>query len=375
MSDQNPAGSQQYHITVQDSRYFAIGDGARVEQPPAGEPPPPPVISFSLLSPTFPTAYSHHLDARAFPFVTFTLDNRHAHQPATVQVSAVITGLSDTASATAVIEAGQRVQVSLLPLLPRPAAASLNEIRPATLRLTAQQTAPRPGRLLDQTERIHLLARDSALLAMQPAGHLTDLTPYLAAWVTPRIPPVEQLLRQAVAYHPRGEFAGYQGAADPAAAPLLVRQQVQAIFRALKEQAHLAYINAPLSLGAAAGQIMQRVRLPSQSLSTPGSANCLDGSVLLASLLELAALEPLILLVPGHALAGWRTRPGQEPLEFLETTLIGRRDFDLAWQRGQATYARARQAGYFERDLFDPAGFARLIDVAACRRQGIYPLE
>jgi len=31
--------------------------------------------------------------------------------------------------------------------------------------------------------------------------------------------------------------------------------------------------------------------------------------------------------------------------------------------------------GHFNRGLFDPGGFARLIDVAAYRAQGILPLE
>lgn len=30
---------------------------------------------------------------------------------------------------------------------------------------------------------------------------------------------------------------------------------------------------------------------------------------------------------------------------------------------------------YLKRGLFDPAGFARLIDVAECRKKGIHPLE
>jgi hypothetical protein len=31
--------------------------------------------------------------------------------------------------------------------------------------------------------------------------------------------------------------------------------------------------------------------------------------------------------------------------------------------------------GHFSRGLFDPGGFARLVDVAACRIREIYPLE
>ncbi len=61
--------------------------------------------------------------------------------------------------------------------------------------------------------------------------------------------------------------------------------------------------------------------------------------------------------------------------EFLETTLIGSDDFDTALQVGQDEYDDVLAKGYFSRGLYDPGGFARLIDVAACRAQGILPLE
>lgn len=137
----------------------------------------------------------------------------------------------------------------------------------------------------------------------------------------------------------------------------------------------MVYIDSPLNLGEQAGQVTQRVRLPTESLAAGGSANCIDGTVLFASLLELASIDPFIVIVPGHAFVGWRIWQGVHEYEFLETTMIGSDDFNAAQQVAQAQYNDALMRGYLNRGLFDPAGFARLIDVAACRTKGILPLE
>ncbi|MBN1139471.1 MAG: hypothetical protein JXM73_23045 [Anaerolineae bacterium] len=107
----------------------------------------------------------------------------------------------------------------------------------------------------------------------------------------------------------------------------------------------------------------------------PGrQANCIDGTVLFASLLELANIDPLLIIVPGHAFVGWRVWKNVKRYEFLETTLIGDGDFEEAQQAAQARYDDALMNGYLDRKLFDPGGFARVIDVRTCRARGIIPL-
>jgi hypothetical protein len=170
-------------------------------------------------------------------------------------------------------------------------------------------------------------------------------------------------------------MVGYQGASTLAQGAEIVRAQAQAIFATLKQEANLIYINSALNMGRQAGQVTQRVRLPSEILAAGGSANCIDGTVLFASLLELASLEPVVVLVPGHAFVGWRIWHEVNQYEFLETTMIGSSDFASAQQVGQQEYEEALAKGYFSRGLFNPGGFARLVDTAACHMKGILPLE
>jgi len=320
---------------------------------------------------------SFGIDAEAFPLVAVTLDNTgQGCANAALRVSAAIEDYSDVAIATPHVSQGEQFRVSLLPVLKPAAVATLNEIRSATLRVTVEQTAPTGRMLYDRTERIQLHARDTALLAVKaPDGSIIDLTEHLAGWITPRRPEIEELLRRAAEHHPNRRFVGYQGASTLVQGAEIVRAQARAIFTALKQDTSLVYIDSPLNLGEQAGQVTQRVRLPTESLAAGGSANCIDGTVLFASLLELASIAPLIVIVPGHAFVGWRIWQGVNQYEFLETTMIGSNDFDAAQQVARAQYDDALMSGYFSRRLFDPGGFARLIDVAACRVKGIYPLE
>jgi hypothetical protein len=368
-----------YITHINQAESIAIGDGAQVvrPEPRASQAAAPPGVDVTLLTEVVPTAFCHQLTAEAFPLVTVTLDNTgQGCANAALRVSAVIEDYSDVAIASPRIAQGEQVQVSLLPILKPTAVATLNEIQPVTLRVTVEQAAPVERSLHDQTRRIKLHARDTALLAIEaPDGSVVDLTDYLAAWVTPRHIEIERLLRQAAEHHPDWQFVGYQGASTLAQGADIVRAQARAIFTALKEDVDLTYINSPLNLGKQQGQITQRVRLPSESLAAGGSANCIDGTVLFASLLELASIDPFIVIVPGHAFLGWRIWKGVNQYEFLETTMIGSADFAAAQQVAQDRYDDVLMRRYFSRGLFDPGGFARLVDVAACRTQEIYPLE
>ncbi len=378
MTEPEQPTPSKYHIVIPNGRNIAIGDGAKVvtgaEAPPSAV---PPTVRVTLLTRTFPTAYSYQLDATTFPFIKVELDNTaEATAPATLHIQATIQNISDTAATTRQLGAGEQTSVALLPVVPPTAVATLTEIRPATLRVVVEQTAPTRQTLYDQTERIHLHARDTALIGvLAPNDTVLDLSDYLAAWVTPRTAEMEQLLRKAADHHPHGRLVGYQGAKTEAEKRQVVRAQVQAIFTALKEDSHLTYINSPWNLGAESGQIMQRVRWPSLVLNTAGAANCIDGAVLMASLLELAAIAPLLVIVPGHAFVGWRIWRGMDEYEFLETTMIGTADFDTAQRVGQGQYDKALAAGKVGQPLFDPHGFARLVDIAACRQRAIYPLQ
>jgi hypothetical protein len=355
-----------------------LAEEVGVAQAEAPSPAAAPEVSVKLLTAVVPTAFCHNLSAEHFPLVRICIDNRaQGNRLAQVYAQASIEGFSDTAVSSVTVPEGERCEMTLLPVLQHGPCMTLKEIRPATLRVTVRQFGSGDELLLhDQTYPVKLHAHDTALLGISaPDGKIIDLTDHLCAFVTPHAPGVEDLLRRALDYHPGHQMAGYQWANTIEEARRSTREQVRAIYTALKLDAGLAYVNSPLNFGKQEGQITQRVRLPTTSLHENRSrANCIDGTVLYASLLELANLQPMMVIVPGHSFIGWRTWQGLEQLEFLETTLTGTDSFENALRVGQNQYREARGRGYFGRELFHAKGFARLIDVAACRERRIYPL-
>lgn len=355
-----------------------LAEEAGITQAEAPPPRAAPRVGVTLLTPIFPTAFCHNLTEKEFPWIRLTIDNTaRGSRPAQVYARASIEGFSDEAVSSIAIAQGESKDVTLLPLLQLGPCMTLAEIRPATLRVTVHQFGSGEEWLLyDQTYPIRLHAYDTALLGIYtPDGKVVDLADHLCAFVTPHVPEVEDLLRKAAEHHPRHQMVGYQGAHDEVEARKIVREQVRAIYQTLKLDAGLVYVNSPLNFGKQEGQVTQRVRLPVTSLNEGRSrANCIDGTVLYASLLELASIEPLIAIVPGHAFVGWRIWQGVAQYDFLETTMTGTSDFETALQAGNRQYAEAQEKGYFGRELFDAGGFARLIDVAACRLRQIYPL-
>jgi hypothetical protein len=66
----------------------------------------------------------------------------------------------------------------------------------------------------------------------------------------------------------------------------------------------------------------QAVRFINQSI-TSQQANCVDGSVLFASLIYKIGIQPILVLKPGHMFVGYYLDPGHKEFEFLETTKLG----------------------------------------------------
>jgi hypothetical protein len=335
-----------------------------------------PDVRITLLTDTIPTAYYHYLDSQLFPLVKVQIDNSGPYcDDATLTISTVIEDHSDTATTTLKVRKGETSEKTLMPLLKNQTLKTLHNVQRVTLHITIRQNTPIAAILEERTEHLRLLAPDVALLgARGPDGEITDLTNFLAAWVTPYALPIQNWLHAASERLPEPQrgFTGY-GAQTSAEIASTVRMQARAIFQALQANSNIRYRHLPASQGATEDQIVQRIQLPVESLATR-LANCIESSVLFASLLEAAAIDPIIVLIPDHAFVGWHTYRGSDQYEFLEMQRPSSDSFENAQQIAQERFRQAQQAEDFERELFDPRGFARIIDIAACRKKGIYSL-
>lgn len=184
---------------------------------------------------------------------------------------------------------------------------------------------------------------------------------FIASWVTPHDPQVEQVLSRAKEFMPGRRMPGYEDGKPPALQAKSTYQQARAIYRALQAEG-ISYVKSSTSFGAHLNSsTSERVRMPRESLGR-AAANCIDGAVLYASLFENLGMDPVVVLVPGHAYVGVRRAEGSSEYLYIETALTGRASFEAAVRAAESAMAR-----------YSPAQITR-IAISEARHAGIFPM-
>jgi hypothetical protein len=308
-----------------------------------------------------PTSVVHLLDPNDEPLTTTHVQNTST-RTRRMRVTSSIEGYSASAVTTVEVPRGTTATVHQLPTFFPDRLRQVREITRATLHVAVDDLDGKQE--THSTSRLWLLARNTACLRVTDpaAGTQVDLTRYLAAWVTPHEESVLRALRDAADHHPKMAIAGYQGDAE------FVAAQIEAMYAALKSRG-ITYVNSVICFGQTHDESMQKVRLPRESLAER-SANCIDGTVLFASLAEAASLKAGIVLVPGHAFLAWQPQPGGQ-WDYLETTMIADHTFEQARARG-------RKLASVNSSLKDSTG-RPLLDVVSLPHarveHGIMPME
>lgn len=205
-----------------------------------------------------------------------------------------------------------------------------------------------------------------------------DYTPTLAWWVNSGAEGLTDFLAQALPLDvPRkmGYPLDERDSADTSIQEY-VDDQVRVLCEGIQKLS-LTFMPTELIWTAGATEIIQRVRRPEEVLSNhPRRANCLEGAILFTSLIECMGLDPILIIVPRHALAGWKRRrvlinpsdPTQvwQVCGFLDTTLLSSDHiFETAVSAAQGYFLEYQHM--FGRKSGSLAEFARIIDVKAAR--------
>lgn len=215
-----------------------------------------------------------------------------------------------------------------------------------------------------------------SVLAFDQWGGTRSVPELLAAFCCPNNPHVDRILHEA------GELLGKDGKGVAlngyeSRNREVVWAQISAIYSAISAR-ELQYSLPPASFASSG----QKIRPPDR-IFTGGVATCLDFTMLLASCLEGAGLNPVVLLNDGHAWVGcWliytsfptcltddvlavRKRVDAGEMLVFETTGLG--------QRPLMSLRLARETGY--RHLVDDAAtFSMALDVRRARIERINPL-
>lgn len=254
---------------------------------------------------------------------------------------------------------------------------------PVTYRVTVGDEDPE-----EQTVTITLRSiNDCPFTVLQDDGSVLDVSYLFAAYVNEQHPFVDKILREALDRDVVDSFTGYQSG-DPNE----VYRQVYALWDALTQR-DVRYSN--ITTSAAENQVVwsQHVRLIDESINN-AQANCVDGSVLLASLLRKIDIEPALVLVPGHCYLAFSLGAEGKKWVGLETTLIGSSldespqleelgevvDEEWSKESSWSTFVAAVALGNKDlkaqrAQLEDPANADyQFVPVARARRLGILPI-
>jgi hypothetical protein len=181
----------------------------------------------------------------------------------------------------------------------------------------------------------------------------------IARWITPHDASVLALVSDARRFIRNGRMPGYNSARPGSAVKAQVTAQARAVFEAVRSSG-FNYVSSIFTFGDFTGNA-QRIRLPRETL-TLDTANCIDVSVAFASALENLGMNPVIVIVPGHAFVGVRTAPDTQDTLYVDLTVL---------PKGTFAQAIARAEDWMKKT---PTDQVLTVDVAAARRMGVFPL-
>jgi hypothetical protein len=306
-----------------------------------------------------PTAFYHLLGqtAKQQNFATYALTNQGTGT-VDVRVVSEIEGFTDRAVDTASLAAGQTLQLEQTPIMKAGARDQLNEGQVASFHYSVTFLQNGQEGLIDERSiPVEMMSkRDLVVAIVDENGDLVaDFREYAVAWVTPASLYVEELLRQAVEFMPDEAIYGYQGGAEG------VLPQLRAVYQVVNDVYRIRYVSTPVSLAQTDETRVQRIRLPAETIEQQ-AGNCIETAALYASAIEAMDMNPLLVLVPGHAFVACELSPGSHQYVFVETTVLGEgMTFDDALAAGQENWAKFQTQ-------------TMLIDVRHWRTKGIKPM-
>ena len=218
------------------------------------------------------------------------------------------------------------------------------------------------------------------------AGEKIQLIDTLAAWVVPNDPALAGVVSKASdrgdAASPKIKLVGGQDtriflqAAEQIDNDYL--KQIEMIYTTLIKDYHVNYLNQPILDIRGGIFASQRIKYPGQTLVNKG--NCIELSVLFASILESIGINPIIVLLPrdGHCVVGWEI-PGHDRKMYrlLETNHFGK-DFEAVLREPVVWIQKYGLEEQFNKGIvFDDKGIYQdgnimILDVASVRKR-IYP--
>ena len=192
----------------------------------------------------------------------------------------------------------------------------LNINQPTTANFTIKISIN--GKELGQKNRIMSIRSINECLYGQidpETNKFIDLSYLFAAYVNENNPLIDEILKEALDTKIINSFNGYQDDNTN------VNSQIFSIWYVLQKRG-FKYSSITKTSQTSKLVYSQRVRAFENSLYT-SQANCVDGTVLFASILRAIGIEPILIMVPGHMFLGYYIDKEHTTYSCLETTMMG----------------------------------------------------
>ena len=192
------------------------------------------------------------------------------------------------------------------------------------------QLLDREGKLVTNTDvEVPYRSVSECVFALKYGNQVADFRAFFASYVNEDSKLIDAFLSEVHNEHNEkykdkpnlklSGWMGYQGGADYA------DLQVIAIVAHLMRKG-MNYSNITDTSNAATKVYSQNVRFINETLALK-NANCVDGSVLMASILEKIGIRCFLVAIPGHMYLAYsrtgKTQPTSGDIQYVETTLIG----------------------------------------------------
>ncbi|MDR2194909.1 MAG: hypothetical protein LBP19_10705 [Treponema sp.] len=236
---------------------------------------------------------------------------------------------------------------------------------------------------------------------------VVDHTWLFAAYVNEDDPLIDSILQEAlqigtvekIGFGDSFSFGGYQDIDGDGDTSLEVDLQVLAVWSVFQRH-NIKYSNITTTSTGNQYLATQYVRTLQEAFGNT-QANCVDGTVLFASVLRKLGIEPFLIIIPGHMFLGYDTNAEGSSFKVLETTMLGSEDITkytkddslfgklklgLGIGKTQSTVSRdsflaasaAAEATWEEVQdkIFDETEDAyQIIPIAALRAMGVMPIK
>ena len=191
------------------------------------------------------------------------------------------------------------------------------------------QILDREGKLVTNTDvEVPYRSVSECVFSLKYGNQVADFRPFFASYVNEDSKLIDAFLSEVHNEHNEkykdpnlklSGWMGYQGGADYA------DLQVAAIVAHLMRKG-MKYSNITDTSNATTKVYSQNVRFINETLALK-NANCVDGSVLMASILEKIGIRCFLVAIPGHMYMAYsrtgKTQPIAGDIQYVETTLIG----------------------------------------------------